>query len=315
MIRFGLYKFGIYNKVQLKDLRKLKTALGDYRKISITLYDQIINEPNAEALAECILLEATDDRGAYKRTYEKRFESFDAAILNHINQQIDGKNLVLVHDLAVSDGRTAVDFFEKLSKKFPKISYTASDYSPNVFVIERKLCTVTFSPLGKVLEILFPPFVFKPLKRERYASINYVLSAFLQFFVVPSILKKWKEGQIKAKELLLFAPNVLKLSQKDDRFKLMQHNILTMLPETYDIVRAMNILNTSYFSKNEFKVALKNIYQGLKVGGFFITGSNQDADSLVHGGLYQKTAKGFKKVWQSGDGSIVDELILKAHLF
>jgi chemotaxis methyl-accepting protein methylase len=95
----------------------------------------------------------------------------------------------------------------------------------------------------------------------------------------------------------------------------MQHNVLNKLTENYNIVRAMNILNTSYFSTDEFKIVLKNIYQALKENGFFITGSNQDANSLVHGGLYQKTPKGFKKLWQSGDGSPVDEMILKAHIF
>ena len=315
MIRFGLYKSGIYNKLQLKDLRNLKTALGDHRKISITLYDQIIDEPNAEELAEHILLEATDERGAYKRTYAKRFEAFDATIVGHINQHFNSKNLISIHDIAVSDGRTAVDFFEKISKTFPKISYTASDYSPNVFVIEKKPYTITVSPSGKVLEILWPPFVCKPLKRDRYYSINYIISIFLQFFIVPSILKKYKDGLLKAREISLFAPNVLTLSKIDKRFSLIQHNVLNPLSDNYSIIRAMNIFNTSYFSADEFKIALKNVYHGLKESGFFITGSNQDAGSLVHGGLYQKTPKGFKKLWQSGDGSSVDEMILKAHLF
>jgi len=315
MTQFGIYEFGIYRKSQLKNLKDLKTFLADHKKISITLYDQIVDEPNAEELAEYILLEATDERGAYKRTYAKRFESFDGTILDHINQHFNSKNLISVHDLAVSDGRTAVGFFEKISKIFPKISYTASDYSPNVFVIEKKPYTITISPSGKVLEILWPPFVCKPLKRDRYYSINYIISVFLQFFIAPSILKMHKKGLLKARELSLFAPSVLKLSKIDERFNLMQHNVLNPLSDNYNIIRAMNIFNTSYFSVDEFKIALKNVYHGLKENGFLITGSNQDAGSLVHGGLYQKTSKGFKKLWQSGDGSPIDSMILKAHTF
>ena len=55
-----------------------------FKNVSITLYDQILNEPDAEVLAERILLLFADERGAYKRTYARRFKQFDGVVLNFL---------------------------------------------------------------------------------------------------------------------------------------------------------------------------------------------------------------------------------------
>jgi hypothetical protein len=71
----------------------------------------------------------------------------------------------------------------------------------------------------------------------------------------------------------------------------------------------MNLLNRSYFTDDQFRVILKHIHSGLLDGGLLITGSNQDAGSLVNGGIYQKTKQGFNEIYQSGGGSPISDLI------
>jgi hypothetical protein len=110
-------------------------------------------------------------------------------------------------------------------------------------------------------------------------------------------------GQVKAKELLLFAPCALRLARKDSRYTLGQHDLLQPFRSRYHVIRAMNVLNPSYFSDEEFSRVLKYIYEGLLSNGLFITGSNHEAGSPVNGGLYKKTSEGFERIWQSGNGS------------
>jgi len=303
-------KFGIHSKNQIKKQEKFTSFLGQDKKISITLYDQIIEESNADELAERILLLFADERGAYKRTYQKRFEDFDKVVLTCLKKNFKNGASLTFHDVAVSDGRTALDFFEKMSQEFTNIQYTASDYNPKVYVVEKGKCKVTLSHSGKILEILFPPFVFNIIKPDVHYPLNYLIKFIVERFIADPLVKKSHLKKIPAKELLLFAPRVLNASRNDVRFKLLQHNLLEPFDKSAHVIRAMNVLNTSYFSEDEFLKVLKHIYEGLEDGGIFITGSNQEAGSIVNGGVYKKDDKGFEKVWESGEGSPVDQLIV-----
>ena len=277
--------------------------------MSITLYDQILNEPNADILAERILLLFSDERGAYKRTYQKRFEEFDLQVLTALGRLSPPKTF---HDVGVSDGRTALDFFEKMVLAFPEIEYAASDYAPCVFILEKGKLKVTLSHTGKVLEILFPPFVFNKTRNNRFIfyPLNHVICFIIEKLYVSPLLQRYHQGHIQAKELPLFAPKVLQKAIQDKRFSLSRHDLLHPFKERVDLIRAMNVLNPSYFSKAEFDQVLYNIYEGLTENGILITGSNQDAGTLLHGGMYQKEGAGFKKVLGSGTGSPIEDLLL-----
>jgi chemotaxis methyl-accepting protein methylase len=72
----------------------------------------------------------------------------------------------------------------------------------------------------------------------------------------------------------------------------------------------MNVLNNSYFSNQELHTILKHIHNGLLEGGVFIVGSNQESGTVVHGGIYKKTDKGFLKIAESGNGAAIHEILV-----
>ncbi len=308
-----MIKTGIYKLSQIREYSKFKGLFGGEKKLSITLYEQILDKPNVDELAERILLLFADERGAYKRTYTKRFEEFDAVVLDLLKQYFNSELSLLIQDVGVSDGRTSVDFFTKISKVFPNLKFIASDYNPKVYILERKNFKITISHTGKILEIVWPPFVFNIIKRDSYRHypLNHIIRFIVEKFMVPPLLRAYKLGKVKAKELLLFSPAVLNLAKQDRRFNLSQHDLLSSFKDQSCVIRAMNVLNPSYFKKEEFNHVLKNIYSGLLEGGILITGSNQEAGSLVHGGIYRKMNNCFEKLWQSGDGSPVEHQILQ----
>lgn len=305
---------GIYKLSQIKNYSKFKDFFGNDKKVSITLYDQITNEPNADKLAERILLSFSDERGAYKRTYSNRFEDFDYQVEKFLFKHFNKNDSIIIQDVAISDGRTAIDFFRRISIFFPNIIFYASDYNPKVYIIEQKNIKITLSNTYKILEIVWPPFVFaymydKSKQRQRYL-FNFLILAWIKLFKVAPLLKSYYNGKVKARELLLFSPNALDLSKQDNRFHLLQYDLLEPFKYKTHIIRAMNVLSTYNFSDKEFKCVLNNIYDGLWDKGFLVTGSNRDPGSDVYGGIYQKTDKGFIKVWQSKYTSPVEDYIL-----
>lgn len=298
-----MIKTGIYNLEQMTETSN--------KRVSITLYDQIMGLPNSTELADKILLWFTDERGAYKRTYAQRFEGFDQAVIQILQQYHKPETPIVIQDLAVSDGRTAVDFFGKLTANFSNIEYHASDYNPKVQVIVSGKTKVTMGANYKVIEIVWPPFVFNAVRPDRYYHnpLNRVVQFFVEKFVLPRILRDYHSGKIQAKDIFLFAPAALNLAKSNVNFKLYQHDMLSRFEMQSDVIRAMNVLNRSYFTQDEFRHILQNLHAALKTDGLLITGSNQDAGSLVDGGVYQRTENGFTKIWQSGNGSPIDELL------
>lgn len=306
-----MLKIGIY-KVQDIETKGSTLIRKEPKNVTITLYNKIVQEPNADELAERILLLFADERGAYKRTYTKRFEEFDSISLQHIEDIFKRDELLLVQDVGVSDGRTALDFFKKIASSFSNLKFTASDYNPKVYVLEKGKCKVTISSTGKLLEILYSPFVFNAIKRDSYKHypLNHVIRLILHFLFVTRLIKNYKTQKIHATELMLFAPQALLASKNDPRFILTQYNLLESFKEQSNIIRAMNVLNPSYFSESEFRKVINHIHTSLCNGGLLITGSNQEAGTIVHGGIYKKTIKGFQKIVQSGEGSPIDHYLV-----
>lgn len=309
MIKLGISKL---DKLQKGNARTL--FRNELKNVSITLYDQIINLPAANELAERILLLFANERGAYKRTYAKRFEDFDQQAFVHICRHFNADHFLTVHDVGVSDGRTACDFFEKLAFCFSNIAFYASDYDPEVFVIENSRIKITLSQNDKLLEIVWPPFVFNTIKRDSYRCypLNHLIKFFVNRFAVKPLLDKYRLGKIKARKLQLFCPKALILTQKDQRFHLGQYNLMepAKTPKVSNIVRAMNVLNKSYFTDQEMTHLMGHIFNQLSERGILIIGSNQESSTIVHGGIYQKQSDHFIKLWQSGEGASIDNLIL-----
>jgi hypothetical protein len=306
-----MLKTGIYRTEQLNDPKQLIYRSQEDKKISITLYHSVIDDPSKTEIAEQILLNFTDERGAYKRTYSNRFEDFDQQTLKEIQRYFTQDHPLMLHDAGVSDGRTSCDFFHKIQPLFPKVNYHASDYDPQIFTIESGRTKVVLNKHNKVLEIVFPPFVFNGNRDAYRYPINHIIRYLLDKTLIKRLLSKYQQGLIKAQMDLLFCHQAIALSQNDKRFHLEQHDLLKALPvkNSIDIFRAMNILNPSYFSRQEFETILTHIYDGLTKQGLFITGSNEESNTTVNGGIFQKTLTGFEKVGHSGTGSAIESII------
>jgi len=307
-----MFKTGVYCIEQTHNPNNLKTLFGNDKKISITLYNQLAHDVNKNAIAEKILLNFTDERGAFKRTYSNRFEEFDGRVLEEIQNHFSPESQVIFHDAAISDGRTAFDFFKQISPHFPHLRYYASDYDPYIYVIEYSNIKVVLNSSDVPIEALVPPFVLNLTRESLRYPFNRLLRLILKHTIVRKIVSQYKAGLLKADKRLIFCSKALGLSNEDTRFRLMQHDLLKQSPisEKVDIFRAMNILNRGYFTDDEFKIVIGQIFHALSEKGLFIAGSNQDSNTAVHGGIFLKENGKFQKIWQSGNGCIVEDMIL-----
>jgi len=301
-----MIKTGLYRIDQLSSSAKIIGFFCGKLRVSITLYEKLHETKQLEEWAEKILFSYCDARGIYKRTYACRFDQFDDMAIDRLGREFPASRALTIHDIGVSDGRTACDFFQKLAARFPYLNYYASDYEPSLMMVRsgKGGSVVTLNQKGEAIEIVMPPFVFNLIKPENFFfyPINYAFFLFARAIVLPRTLAKYRAGKIEPSPLVLFCPAARDLAASDGRFRLLEYDLLQphALPCRADVVRVMNVLNSSYFDSQQLAIAVGHIFESLTPGGLLIIGSNDAAGTEVRGAIYRKLSQGFQVLAKSG---------------
>lgn len=315
-----MLKTGIYRRDQL-GVAALKGWFGRRRFVAVTLYEEIAasEAPDRERLLEHMLARFPVANGTYKRTQSHRFEEFDARVIQELLRRLNPSLGFAINDLGVSDGRTAVDFFRRLgSLEHADLRFVASDAFPDLTVVtgpRMSLVVVVDPGTGAPLQVIRPPFVFNLTQRESALlyPVNRLILAALLRMQVPALLARFEAGDpaVHVTRIRLLSPECLRLLATDPRFTFERHNVLEPALDRFNLVRAMNVLNRSYFSDADLRLASAHIHESLAPGGLFVTGSNEDAGSPVDGAIYERTATGFRRLWVSGAGSQIDGIVTR----
>jgi len=314
-----MLKFGICDLSDGKGMRRLLSANRKYfrRSCFIGLYDEALalEGESAERCQEAILNSFAIANHAFKRTSKDRFTAFDETSTNTLAAIAAIRDSCVVHDLAASDGRTACDFFARLSGVFGSaLEFYASDLCVRVTVLgfSEGHTRVVVDEHGNVLQLLFAPFVLSLAQKESWLyPVNRCLRAVLMRTAVSRVLRlsRANDPAIERRDIVLVCPQAKRLMQTHANFHFEVYDIFDKAPRHYTVVRAMNILNPGYFDDAALSSAVANVFESLEEGGVFITGSNEDAGSIVNGTIYRKRGGAFEPICLSGKGSPVDSIV------
>jgi hypothetical protein len=191
----------------------------------------------------------------------------------------------------------------------------ASDYAPYLYVLKRAQGTsrLIIDDQQHILQIIAPPFVFIVVRAEsiKLYPLNYLIRRLVTALYARPLLEGYEAGcpDIERTRLELLCRECCAYISKKENFRFDRYDVLSGPTERVDIIRAMNVLNCTYFSEVQLRKSIENIAQSLSEGGLFITGSNIQQGSIVNGGIYKKTKNRLEMIDISGKGSPVDALI------
>jgi chemotaxis methyl-accepting protein methylase len=309
-----MLKTGIYCQDHLS-IDTIRSFWGKRKYVAITLYPKVAASegPDRDRLLEHILCRFATANGSYKRTQSHRFEVFDNQVVQVLQDQQSTEGGWRVHDMAVSDGRTAVDFFMKLAGAIDtRLEFIATDAFSELTAISNSsnsLVLVIDSISKALVQVIRPPFVFNIEKHESsyIYPINRLMLGITLRTSVKRVLDQYHAGDpgIRSEQIQLLSPECIRLIKMDSRFKFGKYSILEPQSGKYNLIRAMNVLNRSYFSDTDIRKCVLNIKDGLLRDGLFVVGSNQDAGSTVDGAVYQWIGSRFKELRVSGQGAAI----------
>jgi hypothetical protein len=314
-----MLKFGICSLEQLGRSRNFLMSKYLRRACYVGLYEDAgcIDTEAGRKWEEEILSGFTVANGAFKRTSRERMGQFNDATIAALRDMDRGRKPWVVHDMAVSDGRTACDFFLKLSAEFDdSIEFYATDVCPKVIAVREpgRRTTVVVDDKNNVLQLMRPPFVLPMRAIECWLfPVNRLLRIVLMRTAAKRALERHKSGdkELERREVQLVCRKARTLLAGRKNFHLDQYDVFEKAPRAYCIVRAMNIFNLSYFPKATIATALSNAFESLEEEGLFVVGSNGDAGSTVNGGIYAKRGGGFSCVYSSGKGSEINDILCR----
>ena len=313
-----MFKLGIFKREQLTP-DHLEGFVNSRKFIALDLYNSLDGLPPAEIdkIQERILRRFRVHNGVLKSTYARRFDEFDRMSISAIAAHFPTSQFIRVHDIGVSDGRTSCDLYDHLNRLYGgQLNFRASDYAPFLYVLKRthRANRLIVDDQQHVLQIVTPPFVFIELGwRERIMPypLNFLIRHLVRVFYARPLLEHYKAGSpdIQRTRIELVGRVCRDYMSKQSNFHFDAYDIFSGPTERFDVIRAMNILNYSYFSELQLRQAAKNIVHSLKEGGLFVTGSNDEQGTVVNGGIYREIKGRLQRIHTSGNGSEIDALI------
>jgi hypothetical protein len=309
-----MFKLGISRKEQLRP-DHLEGLVNRRKYIALDLYDSLGDLPQAEIdkIQERMLRWFRAENGVLKRTCAQRFDDFDHLSLSAIAANFSKGQMVRVHDIGVSDGRTSCGFYDALKCLYgQQLDFLASDYAPYLYVLKRRHSTnrLIIDEQQHVLQITMPPFVFIVGRPEETRVYHPLTNLVMALYASPLLADhKTRCANIEMTRLELLCRQCRARISENDNFRFESRDVLSSSAERFDIVRAMNLLNHCYFSEAKLRRAVKNIFQSMNDGGLFITGSNIEQGTIVDGAVYKRTNNRLHRMEISGSGSYVDGLI------
>lgn len=323
MFKLGLFKkeqltpanLGSHHEMEFK-MRHLYGFFKSRKVIALDLYNSLddLSPAESDRIQGRMLARFSLDNGTLKYTHSQRFADFDQLTLKRIRATFPAAPRV--HDIGASDGRTSCDLYDGLSTLYDgSVEFLASDYAPYLYILKiaESPKRLIVDAKDRLLQIITPPFVFNVVRPEsvKLYPLNHLIRYFATIFYVQPLLKAYKAGMpdIERTQLALLYRKCRQYIAERENFSFDRYDVLSGPTERFDVIRAMNVLNYSYFPETQLKMAVKNIVLSLNEGGLLVTGSNVERGTTVNGAIYRKAGDRMERLDTSGKGSQVDALI------
>ena len=247
--------------------------------------------------------------GTFKLTRVARFAEIEETFGKIFKTKATKIRSVL--DIGVSTGITTLELANFLQSTGSPARITATDLYIEAHIVQpfREL-RVLADPNGWPLQYDICGRAIRPWIRR----MDYVTLTFLPRMLAHAVLQRRLKDLIQKGESRTVQLVSKRLSGRSD-ISFVEDDILTRSPvlsKRFDLVRAANILNRSYFSDQEILRAVGNIRSYLRDSGGLFLATRTNTSQINSGTLFELDPdKSFKVLARVGQGSEIENLVLE----
>jgi hypothetical protein len=294
--------FGIHSREQFLRMGDERRFLG--ARVAYNLL-RVGENPSSEEikLFEDLCITLRTSNGTFRTTFRDRFRDVDAESVRWIKELFPSETPIRVQDRAVSTGLTSAEWAKRLFQEFANVDFEASDLLTELLELPVGDETYILEPSGKPLQYIRPPFVISIDYRESWRNpiLRWMSARVRRKFAGLS----WDRSQVRP--ISFIHPEARALERANPNFRFVVRSIFDRTPGAADVLRTMNILNLSYFSREELSEARSVIFDSVAVGGLWIAGRTLEEDFTNHVTFFRRREHGWDVVGRIGRGSEIED--------
>jgi hypothetical protein len=253
--------------------------------------------------------------GTTRTTFRHRMGDVDEVALRLMRQNYRSDNELIVQDRAASNCLTSTEWAEQILAVFPRAHFEASDKLLYLFRISLPGGRTYFvEPGGQPLQYVESPFVVCLYPREPYRFLlNQFIAAtakwsFRRLSLPENLADSAENKKYRVDKISCIHPEARSLIQTDPRFTVCERSVFQRTPGL-DVLRTMNILNLTYFSRKQLDDGIQAASESLKPGGLWIVGRTLEKSQTNHVTYFRRTDKKWEILERIGNGSEIEELV------
>jgi hypothetical protein len=316
---------GIFTLEQFQEAER--SGKLDHRRVSLKLLE-MGEHPKEEQvrLFDTICVSLQFSNGTYRTTFRKRFHDLDTKVLPWIRKCFAPDAAITIEDRAASSCLTSAEWAAPLLQEFPKLRFLASDIM--LFLVEATDAageTFVLEPNGAMQQYIHPPHVLPLRVRESRKKIlnHWKIARLKPRAQAISIPQEWsnrctgepeKSGSWTFRQISLLHPQAAQLERESaGRFRVELGSVFDRTPESCQVLRTVNILNTSYFPEQQLREGVEAARVSLVEGGIWIVGRTLSAPEFTNQmSILQKRQGRFELLERVHAGWEREDLALKA---
>ena len=235
--------------------------------------------------------------GSFKTTSRRRHEDLDDVVCETLNPDQD----YLILDVAVSSGTTTVEWSQRLSICAIRHQMVGTDLSLWARCIQLFFWTVLFDDSGFIYQVDFCRLAFPNTPPSKLSAVAFSVGKLLiklnRYFFR-------QRTQIQLLSRVAQESNVL--FESGDVFNdVVPHE----MNQPFDVIRASNVLNFSYFEPSEIARAIVNLRRRLRMDGLLVI--NRSSGQTNQFSIFRLTSENqFELVSEGNGGSEIREIVL-----
>lgn len=230
----------------------------------------------------------------FKTTSYNRMKDVNLKLKYYIKKIFSEKKIMLC-DIGVSSGQSTLELYNDLKKQ--KIRYIYGfDKQIYLKIYKIKKLVFVFSSRNNLLMVEYDKYCL----RYRYFFIFKMIEKFL-INLLDFINIKYEKSKVLTPKLDMI-----------DKCKFFEQDIFKIKKKyfnQFDVVRVTNLLNYSYFSKSELKIAISNIKKISKENSIVLINRTKNNKNNT-ASLFKKKNKKFKLLEDVNGGSEIKDLML-----
>src|SRR5258706_4630789 len=232
--------------------------------------------------------------GSVKSTSEHRLDDLNVLLLPYVKQL---QSPVRILDVAASSGVSSAEWHEQLTSEGVQFSLTATDLTVNAYHLKLRLAEAI---LDKKLNFIHLSLARRGMPPKAPWPIGFI----------PSLLKRYLAFRMARGANYNVPIKLLTKRLRNGNFAIVEDDLLNGdgLQEGFDVIRAANILNVSYFSESILRRMISNLKMRLSKHGLLIV-CRTKADRSNHATVFQLNGDSFTPLVRIGDGSEVEHLV------